>query len=83
MNRETGEGSEKKQTSIGRDEFRKQQDIEREKYRKELQERGSSKKPIKIIAWVIFGVALYLLLTETNILWGFRSIYMDGDFIRH
>ena len=87
MKREAGEGSEKKQTSIGRDEFRKQQDIEREKFRKELQERGSSKKTIKVIGWIVFGVALYLLLTETNILWsvsqGIRSLYMDGDFIRH
>ena len=47
---------------------------------------GKSKE-IKVIKWIIFSVALYLLLTETNILWsvsqGIRSLYMDGDFIRH
>tara|TARA_Y100000588_G_scaffold94710_1_gene102679 strand:- start:1195 stop:1464 length:270 start_codon:yes stop_codon:yes gene_type:complete len=39
MKRETGEDSEKKQTSVSRDEFRRQQDIERERFRKELQEK--------------------------------------------
>ncbi len=80
MKRETGEGSEKKQTSIARDEFRKQQDIEREKYLKELQERGSSKK-IKVVMWVILGVALYLLLFETNFLVGFYAGLMENDRI--
>ena len=69
MKREMGEGSEKKQTSIGREAFRKSQDIEREKYRKELQERGSS-KIIKVFKWIAFGLIAYLIISGV-IIWVF------------
>ena len=75
MKRETGESSEKKQTSIGRDEFRKQQDIERERIRKELQERGSSKsaKTIKWLAIGLIGISAILAVIKpaTMPLWYF------------
>ena len=61
MKREAGEGSEDKQTSIGREAFRKSQDIEREKYRKELQERGGKKR-------ITIGSVLYALWVTAFIL---------------
>ena len=62
MKRETGEGSEKKQTSIGRDEFRRQQDIERERFRKELQERGGKKRiTIGSVLYAVWVTAFILL----------------------
>ena len=62
MKRETGEGSEDKQTSSDRDEFRRQQDIERERFRKELQERGGKKRiTIGSVLYAVWVTAFILL----------------------
>ena len=67
MERTMRDSSKKKQTPIGREEFRRQQDIERERFRKELQERNSSKKKQTIksikygLAWGLYlGVSLVI-----------------------